>query len=161
MKKWQENRNYQRIKDENGTVVANIITVDGVDVEVTEEVFLAYSQADRRERYISEDRVKGKVLSLEQMEKDDVLAEYVGMDLFPSAEELYLEQEDACERAKWKQVLPLAVASLNSDEQELIQALFFDGLSVREYARKLGVCHRTIIYRRDKLLKKLRKKFFS
>ena len=46
MKKWQEGRNYKRLKDEGGNVVANIITVDGVDVEVTEEVFLAYSSPD-------------------------------------------------------------------------------------------------------------------
>ena len=51
MKNWQKNRNYKRIKDENGNVIANIITIDGIDVEVTEEVFLAYSQMDRRERY--------------------------------------------------------------------------------------------------------------
>ena len=44
MKNWQKNRNYKRIKDENGNVIANIITIDGIDVEVTEEVFLAYSQ---------------------------------------------------------------------------------------------------------------------
>lgn len=39
MEKWQESRNYRRIKNENGEVIANIITVDGVDVEVTEEVY--------------------------------------------------------------------------------------------------------------------------
>ena len=51
MKNWQKNRNYKRIKDENGNVIANIITIDGIDVEVTKEVFLAYSQMDRRELY--------------------------------------------------------------------------------------------------------------
>lgn len=50
MENWQKSRNYRRVKDESGNVIANIITVDGVDVEVTEEVFLAYSQADRRKR---------------------------------------------------------------------------------------------------------------
>ena len=62
MKKWQETRNYRRIKDQNGIII-NIITVDGVDVEVNDEVFLAYSQADRRERYITEkaeDRKQGE-----------------------------------------------------------------------------------------------------
>ena len=52
MKKWQEKRNYRRIKDEHGHIIKNIITVDGVDVEVSEEVFLSYSQMERRERYI-------------------------------------------------------------------------------------------------------------
>ena len=50
MKKWQEERNYRRIYNEAGEVIANIITVDGMDVNVAEDVYLAYSQADRRER---------------------------------------------------------------------------------------------------------------
>lgn len=67
MKKWQEERNYRRIYNEAGEVIANIITVDGVDVEVAEDVYLAYSQADRRERYVREEQFSGKLLSLEQM----------------------------------------------------------------------------------------------
>ena len=39
MKKWQKNRNYKRIKDKDGNVVANIINVFGQDVEVSDEVF--------------------------------------------------------------------------------------------------------------------------
>lgn len=67
MEKWQENRNYRRIKDQNGNIVANIITVDGMDVPVTEEVYAAYAKMDRRERYLSEDVPAGRLLSLEQM----------------------------------------------------------------------------------------------
>ena len=62
MKNWQKSRNYRRLKDENDKTIAHIITVDGVNVEVTEEVFLAYAQADRRERYLLEDTKKGKEL---------------------------------------------------------------------------------------------------
>ena len=58
MKKWQENRNYRRIKNENGEVIANIITVEGRDVEVSEDIFNAYAQADRRERYLLEESLK-------------------------------------------------------------------------------------------------------
>lgn len=78
MEKWQENRNYRKIRDENGTVIANIITVDGRDVAVTEDVFAAYAQMDRRERYLSEDLPTGKVLSMEQLAEDGVLPDYVG-----------------------------------------------------------------------------------
>ena len=48
MKKWQKNRNYKRIKDKDGNVVANIITVFGQDIEVSDEIFDTYSQMDRR-----------------------------------------------------------------------------------------------------------------
>ena len=53
------------------------------------------------------------------------------------------------------------LSELNEEEKGLIQALFFEGVSAREYARRLGVYHRTVIYRRDKLLEKLRRKIFS
>ena len=66
MKKWQESRNYRRVRDENGRVIANIITVDGIDVEVGEEVFLAYSQMERRERY---QQLKYPQVSLELLEE--------------------------------------------------------------------------------------------
>ena len=52
MKHWQEKRNYQHVRDEAGNVRSNIITVDGIDVEVSDEVYLAYTQLDRRERYL-------------------------------------------------------------------------------------------------------------
>lgn len=61
MKKWQESRNYRRIKNENGEVIANIITVEGQDVEVSEDVFNAYAKADRRERYLLEEQSVGRV----------------------------------------------------------------------------------------------------
>ncbi|WP_418680423.1 hypothetical protein [Agathobaculum sp.] len=54
MKKWQKDRNYKRVKDKDGNVVANIISVYGQDVKVSDEVFTAYSQMDRQERYAEE-----------------------------------------------------------------------------------------------------------
>ena len=70
MKNWQKNRNYKRVKDKDGNVVANIITVFGQDVEVSDEIFTAYMQMDNHARYIMEDAPKGKELSLEQMMED-------------------------------------------------------------------------------------------
>lgn len=160
MKKWQELRNYRRIKDENGVVIANIITVDGVDVEVTDEVFLAYSQADRRERYITEEVEDGKLLSLDQLLEERVPFEVLGIELEESAEVAILEQADRDLAMEQTKRLMKALSGLERDEQELIQALFFDGVSVRAYAKQLGVRLNTIQYRRDKLLRKIREKIF-
>lgn len=160
MKKWQENRNYRRIKDESGNIIANIITIDGEDVEVTDEVFVAYSQSDRRERYISEEVEPGKVLSLEKLQADGVPLEALGVELGCSAEDILLEKEVQAEMDQQKALLCAALATLAEDERLLIEALFFEQKSVRKYAAELGVYHRTIIYRRDKLLEKLRKEIF-
>ena len=120
MEKWQENRNYRKIRDENGTVIANIITVDGRDVAVTEDVFAAYAQMDRRERYLSEDLLTGKVLSMEQL---------------------------------------AALIALEDRDRQLITALFYDRLSTREYARRIGVTQRAVIKRRDRILRDMKKYF--
>ena len=161
MKNWQESRNYRRIKDKDGNIIANIITVDGVDVEVTEDVFLADSQADRRERYIAEEVEPGRVLSLERLMEDGVPLVELGIEQEPSAENIVLEGEDEKELAIQKSRLISALSSLNEAEKQLVQALFFDDIPLREYARCLNVQLRTVQYRRDKLLEKLRRKIFS
>ena len=158
MQKWQESRNYKRIKDENSEVLAYIITVDGRDIEVAEEVYQAYSQADRRERYVREEVEPGKVLSLEKLLEDEVPLEKLGVEMSPSAEETMLGQEGIRQTEQQLKRLADALASLNTAERQLLQALYFDRLSAREYTRQLGVYHRTILYRRDKLLEKLRGK---
>ena len=110
------------------------LTVDGMDVEVPEDVYLAYSQADRRDRYITEEQSSGKLLSLEQMENDALLPDYVGAETAPSAETEALEREELRNLAEQKQILLLALLSLKDTDRELINALFFDGASTRENA---------------------------
>ena len=155
MKKWQENRNYRRIRDDSGKVVANIITVDGMDVCVTEDV--AYAQMDRRERYLREDAPTGKQLSLEQMAEDGILPDYVGAETSPSAEECCLEYECAAEREKLSGLLLAALISLEGRDRQLITALFYDHLSTRECARLQGVSQRAVIKRRDRILRDMKK----
>ena len=161
MKKWQEERNYRRVRNEAGEVIANIITVDGTDVEVPEDVYRAYAQADRRERYVREEMEAGKLLSLDKLLEDEVPLEPLGVELAPSAEDTTMEQEESNETAMQLQKLTEALSGLNTAERQLLQALYFDGIPAREYARQLGVYHRTVLYRRDKLLEKLRRMIFA
>lgn len=161
MKKWQESRNYRQVKNDAGEIISYIITVDGVDVEVPEDVYLAYSQADRRERYVREEMEVGKLLSLDKLLEDDVPLESLGVNLVPSAEDTTLEQEECSETAMQLKRLTEALSGLNTAERQLLQALYFEGIPAREYARQLGVYHRTVLYRRDKLLEKLRRMIFA
>ena len=161
MKKWQERRNYRQVKNDAGEIISYIITVDGVDVEVPEGVYRAYSQADRRERYVREEMEAGKLLSLDKLLEDDVPLESLGVNLVPSAEDTTLEQEESSETAMQLKKLTEALSGLNTAERQLLQALYFEGIPAREYARQLGVYHRTVLYRRDKLLEKLRRMIFA
>ena len=159
MKNWQKNRNYKRIKDKDGNVVANIITVFGQDIKVSDEIFDTYSQMDRRARYIGEDIPAENEISLERTIEDGIHIETLE-NAEPSAEEICIEHEDAKMRAEQEKRLPIVLARLSDDEQRLIDALYFRGLGVREYAREINVPPMKIVRDRDRILGKL-KKYFS
>ena len=159
MKKWQKNRNYKRVKDKDGNVVANIVTVFGQDVEVSDEIFDTYSQMDRRARYIGEDIPAENEISLERTMEDGIHIETLE-NAEPSAEEICIEHENAKMREEQAKHLPIVLAKLSDDEKRLIDALYFRGLGVREYAREINVPPMKIVRDRDRILGKL-KKYFS
>ena len=156
MKNWQKNRNYKRIKDKDGNVVANIITVFGQDVEVSAEVFAAYSQMDRRARYIGEDIPAENEISLERTMEDGIHIETLE-NAEPSAEEICIEHENA--KMREEQAKPIVLAKLSDDEKRLIDALYFRGLGVREYAREISVPPMKIVRDRNRILDKLKNIF--
>ena len=159
MKNWQKNRNYKRVKDKDGNVVANIITVFGQDIKVSDEIFDTYSQMDRRARYIGEDIPAENEISLERTIEDGIHIETLE-NAEPSAEEICIEHENAKMRAEQEKRLPIVLARLSDDEKRLIDALYFRGLGVREYAREINVPPMKIVRDRDRILGKL-KKYFS
>ncbi|MDL2253368.1 RNA polymerase subunit sigma-70 [Ruminococcaceae bacterium OttesenSCG-928-I18] len=148
MKYWQKDRNYRKYQNEDGTS-HYIITVDGEDVEISFEIYQAYAQADRKERYGYE-REEGLVISLDRMAEDGVPLIYLTGQHVESA-------EDTAIREMMIEQMMDAVGLLSKEEQELIDQLFFRNVSARELARTIGVYHRSIIYRRDKVLEKLRR----
>ena len=147
MYNWQKGRNYRKLKNEDGTITY-IITVDGVDVEVTEEVYKMYSQADRRERYLDE-RDAGVLLSLDRMEEDGVPSFLSGRHA-PSAENTAMREMLIGQAVA-------ALVSLTQDERDLIEALIIDGVTERDYAAQIGLSQQAVNKRRKKILEKLKK----
>jgi len=56
-------------------------------------------------------------------------------------------------------ILQEAMAELNEKEQELIQALYYKDLTVREVAEEENISHVAVLKRRNKVLDKLKKYF--
>ena len=148
MYNWKTERNYKRLRDENGNVIANVIYVDGVEVSVSDEVYEAYASMDRRDRYLEEREGAEKPLSFEML-----LEEGYTEDALCSAENLEDTISDKLLYRKLKTVL----GNLDTADQEMIRTVFFDGISMREYAKRLGVYPRAVVYRMERLLKALRK----
>jgi len=146
MKNWQKDRNYRKYKNADGSVIY-VITVDGEDVEVSEEVFTAYSKSDRRERYCAE-RDTGRLLSLERLEEDGALLEYLTDEHAESA-------EDSAIRIIFAERAAAAFMKLEPDERRLIQALIIDGVTEQSYADAVGLSQVAIHKRKKRILKKI------
>lgn len=155
MKNWQSSRNYRKIRQADGSV-KYIIIVDGITVEVNHEVFTAYSQMDRHERLLDEWCQKIPHVSLEKLTEADVPIDIYTDRHSPSAENIILEAESEMEHATLLLRLPEALAQLTDEERDLISAIYYEGISVREYARITGVRLFAVQKRRDRIIEKLK-----
>ena len=68
------------------------------------------------------------------------------------------EESNAFERELFK--VPAVLDMLEDSDRQLINALFYKGISVREYAQRLGISHTMVRKWRDRILRNM-KKYFS
>lgn len=152
MEHWKENVNYRQKKGPEGT--RYLITVDGNDVEVEESLYRVYTKMERRERYLAEVE-SDMCVSLEGLAADEDTIPY----LLDNPESILIAAETELEQTAMLRLLPEAMEQLTESELELIQALYFKNVPVREYARQKGVRLFVIQKRRDRILAKLKKYF--
>lgn len=146
MKYWQRERNYRKIPRGDGSW-KYIITIDGEDIEVDEEVYKAYSSSERRERYCYE-REDSLLLSLDRLEEDNIpLASLVDKQ-FLSTEGVVLAQIESSK-------LWIAFERLTLEERQLINALVLDGVTERDYAAQIGISQKGVNKRKHKIFQKL------
>ena len=156
MQKWQKERNYKKIElSENKEKC--IIFIDGAEIEVSKEVFDAYSKADRRERYQEEARLSHLHVSLEKLAEEDVPVDLYLKNHSPSPESILIEEENSIIRQELIARLSSVIELLTDKEQHIIKALFYNGQSIREVANEYGVFPNTIVYQRNRILEKLKK----
>jgi RNA polymerase sigma factor (sigma-70 family) len=126
------------------------IRVDGELTPVTEELYRAYHQMARRERYLEErDLTHGKVLYA-----DMDTAETTGEDMIPDLDAV--PAEDEAIRNVLIEAMRECVALLDRDERALIHAVYTRGLSQREAAALFGISQPALKKRHDKVIAKLR-----
>ena len=127
-----------------------IIKVEGKLVEVTPEVYYAYFRMERQERSQEEKKQRNEVLSYDALDNGETVGIEAVPDLTsPSMEERAVTRE-ICEK------LHRAVDALPRAERELIQAIYFDGFTEKEYAVSSGLSQQGVSYRLRKVLSKLR-----
>ncbi|GHU90511.1 RNA polymerase subunit sigma-24 [Clostridia bacterium] len=119
-----------------------LLRVDGKLISVSYEVYQAYYRASRHERFLREqDEAHGVML----LDNYDIAAT--------------TNIEDEVIRLMLREKVRRAVARLSPPERELIYALFYNGMTEREYAKYLGISQQGVGRRKKKVLENLKKLF--
>ena len=122
-----------------------MLRINDTLVEVTREVYLAWYQAGRKERYQVEKMQRHGVCSMEELQEK-------GYDCSFSV----VSPEEIVIRLSEIQELEEALGYLTKEDAELITLLFFEEFTVKETAQYFGCCPKTIRNRRKKVLEKLK-----
>ena len=138
------------------------IWVRGQYVEVTDEVYTAYMQGDRKMRYFENDlKTERFVLGKEGEVVQVIPSREDSLDRLMDENAQQFAHEESVENTVLHKLevdkLHTALTMLAPEEQALIQALFFEEKTERQYAEELGVYRNAIHVRKTRILKKLKK----
>lgn len=127
------------------------ISLHGEAQEVSREVYQAYYQGKRKEKYIYErDQAhENHILDISGMEELEFESGYCLASAQPSIDDLLLAKELHNHLHQCLQMLPKA-------DRALIQAIYFSGETESSYAETLGLTHSTINRRHKKILARLK-----
>jgi len=124
---------------------------NGEEIPVSEDIYKDYMRSKWREKY-REQKNQERHLSLDY--------EHEGEDgETTTLHERIASGEDAAAMAEDRIILALlleALESLESGEQELVKNVVMGEMSQREYEQKTGIPRKTLAYRQEKILDKLR-----
>ena len=139
------------------------IWIRGQYVEVTNEVYMAYTQGDRKMRYFENDLKTerfvlgedGQVVQIIPSREDSLNR------LMDENTQQFPDDEESVENTVLHRLemdkLHTALSMLTPEEQDLIHALFFEEKTERQYAEELGVYRNAVHVRKNRVLKKLKK----
>ena len=126
------------------------IRVDGILVDVSEEVYHAYYSMERHTRTLDEKDIRNGQVLYSDLDTDELLGE----EMLPNRNAEQVEDSAICRVLREK--LHHQLAMLSAQDMELIQALYFECLTEREYAQRIGISQKGVNKRRQKVLEKLR-----
>lgn len=125
---------------------------DDTKVQVTKEVYEAYYRPVWREEYYRK-KEKERLLSYDGLQNADYSVE-------GHMREENTTVESIVEDKILLELLAYALEELSIEEYELINNIYLKEHGEREYSRVSGIPRKTLAYRKEKILKKL-KSFFA
>ncbi len=132
-----------------------MIMVSGKLVEVSHEIYCEYHRMDRRDRYLEErDQAHGKML-YSNLDTSEMLGEEMISDSDA------VSTEDAAIARIFHEKLHQCLEMLPDGDRELLQAVFFDEMTLRQISDQDNVPVMTLQSRKSKAIQRLRKIFFK
>ena len=126
------------------------IPVEGKLVEVEEPVYTEAYRMSRRERYLEERDKENGVMSYDALDNNGL----VGQEMVQDMERGTLE--DMALTKELLEQLHRCIGMLPKAEQDLIHAIYFEGMRDTEYARKAKMSQSGVSRKHKKTLSKLR-----
>ena len=127
------------------------IHVPGALVEVSEDIYFAYYQEKRRGRTLREKDERNGAVSYDELDTPEL----TGQEMIPDRDAVSVE--DAALANILREKLHRCLALLDEPDRQLIQALYFEGLSERKYAKRVEIPQQTISDRKRRILARLKK----
>ena len=166
MQNWKNRKTYRRIKNPDGSYTY-LVKVEGKYVPVNKDVYTAYAQSEEQLEYIecklkrnrvlqdaagrrvADENGQPIILPEREVSLDKLMAEdWDYPSSAPSPEDIILKEMEIA-------ALHHSLDFLDTDERTLIEALYFEGLTEREYFERSGIPQKTINDRKNRILKKL------
>ncbi len=128
----------------------------------SEEVIAVLRQSERRLQYLEYDlKVERFVLDETKQVAFFIPSREDSLERLINADVQFVDEETDVEEIAIKNVmiakLNESLGLLSEDELEMIHALFYQGLTEREYAKNVGIPQKTINDRKARILRKLKK----
>ncbi len=168
MRNWRKLRNYRKIKNPDGTVT-HIITVFDRDVRVSAVVYKDYASIGRKMEYMEYDLKRERTL---QDAKGRAILDSNGLSIRLPEREVSLDKLKA-EHWDFESLEPPLDVSVvtgmeiealyrclnlcSADERSLLDAMYFRGLTIREYAAVAGMSKSRVCRDKAKILAKIKK----
>ena len=127
------------------------IRIPGTLVEVSKELYSEYFAIERRLQTLEEKDERHGLASLDDLQTGEFTAEEVIIDRNAKALEDCVITKIMADKVK------RCVERLSKAEQDIVYTIYYDGLSEREAAKKMGIPYMTLHDRKMKILNKLKK----
>lgn len=118
-------------------------------MEVDEAAYHDFYKEENREDYRQKLAIRNNVISMESL----ISGEFNECNLVADEGE---PLDEKVMREMMIEKLPEAISTLNDEEKELIKQIYFNHISERELSKLWNVPRKTLSYRKDKVLLKLR-----